>query len=208
MTLGPDGKHRCAAGITVRPDSTREEVTMANKNGEPSLPPRWFMRLFWSTHRRVYRWTGGRIGLWRPGRKGWGAMRVTTIGRRTGKPHPVIVGYFEDGPNLVVLAMNGWGPGEPAWWLNLQAQPDVRVELPDGPRLVTAHAAHGDERARLWARWAEIDKGRRQVPASTGAGALRRPAPTSAVLRRRFDVESTASTSRVGPPTGGGHHLR
>ncbi|MGD9754294.1 MAG: nitroreductase/quinone reductase family protein [Acidimicrobiia bacterium] len=132
---------------------------MANKNGEPSLPPRWFMRLFWSAHRRVYRWTGGRIGLWRPGRKGWGAMRVTTTGRRTGKPHPVIVGYIEDGPNLVVLAMNGWGPGEPAWWLNLQAQPDVRVELPDGPRLVTAHAAHGDERARLWARWAEIDKG-------------------------------------------------
>lgn len=131
----------------------------ANKDDEPSLPPRWFIRLFWSAHRRVYRLTGGRIGLWRPGRKGWGAMRVSTVGRRTGTPHPVIVGYIEDGANLVVLAMNGWGPGEPAWWLNLQAHPDVQVQLPDGPRLVTAHAAQGDERARLWARWAEVDKG-------------------------------------------------
>lgn len=69
-----------------------------------------------------------------------------------------MVGYFEDGPNLVTLAMNGWGEGEPAWWLNLQAHPDVQVDLPDGPRQVTGRAAEGDERERLWARWQEIDK--------------------------------------------------
>ena len=40
-----------------------------------------------------------------------------------------ILGYFEDGPNLVTLAMNGWGAPEPAWWLNLQARPDTVVEL-------------------------------------------------------------------------------
>ena len=131
---------------------------MSNTKVTPRLPPRWFMRLFWFTHRRVYRLTRGHVGLWRPKRKGWGAMRVNTIGRRSGLEHSVMVGYFEDGPNLVVLAMNGWGEGEPAWWLNLQAQPAVRVDLPDGPRQVTAHAAHGDERERLWSRWREIDK--------------------------------------------------
>ena len=68
-----------------------------------------------------------------------------------------MVGYFEDGPNLVTMAMNGWGEGEPAWWLNLQAHPDVKVVLPDGSRLVTGRAAHGAERDRLWARWREID---------------------------------------------------
>jgi hypothetical protein len=36
------------------------------------LPPRWFIRLAWITHRRLYRWTGGRIGLWRPKPGGWG----------------------------------------------------------------------------------------------------------------------------------------
>jgi deazaflavin-dependent oxidoreductase (nitroreductase family) len=85
-------------------------------------------------------------------------MRVTTIGRRTGRGRPVIVGYFEDGPNLVTLAMNGWGDAEPAWWLNLQAHPDVTVDLVDGSRQVTARAAHGDERDRLWDRWRQIDR--------------------------------------------------
>ena len=39
-----------------------------------------------------------------------------------------MVGYFEDGPNLVTMAMNGWADGEPAWWLNLQAHPEVSVD--------------------------------------------------------------------------------
>ena len=61
-------------------------------------------------------------------------MRLKTIGRRTGKERHAILGYFEDGPNLVTMAMNGWGDPEPAWWLNLQAQPETTVELKDGPR--------------------------------------------------------------------------
>ena len=85
-------------------------------------------------------------------------MRLLTIGRRTGRTRSVMVGYFEDGPNLVAMAMNGWGEGEPAWWLNLQARPDARVDLADGPRLVTARAARGAERERLWSHWREIDE--------------------------------------------------
>ena len=69
----------------------------------------------------------------------------------------MIVGYFEDGGNLVTMAMNGWGQGEPAWWLNFQANPDARVDLVEGPRRVRAHAASGDERVRLWDRWRQID---------------------------------------------------
>jgi deazaflavin-dependent oxidoreductase (nitroreductase family) len=69
----------------------------------------------------------------------------------------VILGYIEDGPNLVTLAMNGWADGEPVWWLNLQAHPGARVDLADRPCMVTARAAEGEERSRLWARWREID---------------------------------------------------
>ncbi|CAN5465589.1 nitroreductase/quinone reductase family protein [soil metagenome] len=119
----------------------------------PYLPPRWFVRTAWVVHRAMYRVTGGRRGLWLPKPDKWGAMRVTTVGRRTGKKRSVILGYYEDGANLVTMAMNGWGEGEPAWWLNLQAEPDATVILADGRRTVRASVAVGAERARLWERW-------------------------------------------------------
>ena len=124
----------------------------------PRLPPRWFIRTFWAAQRVVYSATGGRFGLQtaKPGHQGM--MRVRTVGRRSGKERAAIVSYFEDGPDLVTMAMNGWADAEPAWWLNLQAQPDVTVDLPGGSRPVHAHAANPDERPRLWARWAELDK--------------------------------------------------
>jgi deazaflavin-dependent oxidoreductase (nitroreductase family) len=139
------------------------------------LPPRWFMHVFWQIHRGLYRLTGGRVGIWRPKPDGWGTLRLTTIGRRTGQERSVMVGYFEDGPNLVTMAMNGWGEGEPAWWLNLQAHPDVKVDLVDGPRNVTGRAAQDGERERMWARWGEIDE-------NLDAYAARRSTETAVVI--------------------------
>jgi deazaflavin-dependent oxidoreductase (nitroreductase family) len=121
------------------------------------LPPRWFVRLAWSTHRGLYRVTGGRVGLRRAKANRWGMMRLTTTGRRTGQGRSVILGYFDDGSNLVTMAMNGWADGEPAWWLNLQAQPEASVDLAGGGRAVRGRAAEGEERSRLWDRWREID---------------------------------------------------
>ncbi|SEM72608.1 nitroreductase family deazaflavin-dependent oxidoreductase [Cryobacterium sp. TMT1-3] len=122
------------------------------------LPPRWFIKLAWKVHRGLYRATGGRRGLWPARVDKWGTLRLTTIGRRSGQERPVIVGYLDDGPNLVTMAMNGWGEGEPAWWLNLQAHPEADVQLAHGPRRVVAHAATGAERDRLWDRWRTLDK--------------------------------------------------
>jgi len=125
----------------------------AARQRTPKLPPRLFVRVAWVVHRAIYRFTRGRRGLWRPKADAFGTMRLNTIGRRSGQPRVAIVGYYEDGPNLVTLAMNGWADGEPAWWLNLQAQPDTLVELKDGPRAVRGRAAVGEERDRLWAGW-------------------------------------------------------
>jgi deazaflavin-dependent oxidoreductase (nitroreductase family) len=126
---------------------------------EGSLPPRWFVRVAWMVHRALYRVTGGRIGLRPSSDVRWGMMRLHTVGRRTGIERTAILGYFEDGPDLVTMAMNGWADPEPAWWLNLQANPDTVVELADGTRAVHARAAEPHERPRLWARWATYDKG-------------------------------------------------
>ena len=126
----------------------------ATTQPEVRTPPRFLIRIFWLLHRAAYRLSGGRFGLSRPEAGGrFGMMRLATVGRRSGKPRLAIVGYYEDGPNLVTLAMNGWGEAEPAWWLNLQANPDSTVDLADGSRAVRARAAAGEERERLWARF-------------------------------------------------------
>ena len=133
------------------------EATRSQKS--TFLPPRWFMRSFWAVQRAVYSITGGRLGLRRATDDRWGMMRLRTVGRRTGHERTAILGYFEDGADLVTMATNGWADAEPAWWLNLQAHPDTLVDLPGGTCAVHAHAADEDERPRLWARWAEYDKG-------------------------------------------------
>ena len=139
------------------------------------------MRLAWRAHRALYRITRGHVGLWRPKPQGWGTLRLTTTGRRTGRARSVIIGYIEDGPDLVGLAMNGWADGEPAWWLNLQAHPDATVVLRDGPRRVRARAAQGEERSRLWDRWREVGEG------LDGYAALRSSETAVVILAPRSD---------------------
>jgi deazaflavin-dependent oxidoreductase (nitroreductase family) len=135
--------------------------TTTNPTRTAPLPPRWFIRGAWLIHRALYNVTGGRLGLRTPTAQKWGMMRLFTTGRRSGMQRIAILAYFMDGPNIVTMAMNGWGEPEPAWWLNLLAQPDVVVELPDGPRPVRGRAATAEERPRLWERWAEYN-GRNQ----------------------------------------------
>ena len=105
-------------------------------------------------------------------------LRLTTIGRRSGQSRVAIVGYYEDGPNLVTLAMNGWGEKEPAWWLNLQARPETTVEIPGETRPVRARAAVGAERDRLWATFRDYPGWGDDI----GALANRRPTETAVVV--------------------------
>jgi deazaflavin-dependent oxidoreductase (nitroreductase family) len=110
-------------------------------------------------------------------------MHLTTTGRRTGQERSVILGYLDDGPNVVTMAMNGWASGEPAWWLNLQANPEASVDLSDGQRTVTGRAAQGEERSRLWERWRELDT-------NLDAYAALRSAETAVViLEPSFDAD-------------------
>ena len=115
------------------------------------------------------------MGLWPPKPNRWGTMRLTTMGRRSGKERSVILGYYEDGPNLVTMAMNGWAEAEPAWWLNLQAHPDAKVELSDGSRAIRGRAAPADEHERLWARFREMGD-------ELDGYATRRPSGTAVVV--------------------------
>jgi deazaflavin-dependent oxidoreductase (nitroreductase family) len=121
------------------------------------LPPRWFIRFFWVMHRAVYSVTAGRLGLRNAKPDAWGMLRLRTIGRRTGEERVAILGYIEDGADMVTLAMNGWADPEPAWWLNLQAHPEATVDIRGGSVPVIGRAAAGEERDRLWAKWDSLD---------------------------------------------------
>jgi len=135
LAVGVDGRQ--APSETTQ---GREAVGIAG--GKARLPPRWFIKTFWDAHRRIVRASRGRRGLWPPRPGKWGALRLTTTGRRSGEPRSVILGYYEDGPNLVSMAMNGWGAAEPAWWLNLQSDPQ------GGRRVGRRDPAPGGRQAR------------------------------------------------------------
>jgi F420H(2)-dependent quinone reductase len=140
--------------------------------------PHWLIRTIWFVHRRAYATTGGRFGLRTPAASRWGMLRLTTVGRRTGRSRVAILGFIEDGPNIVVPAMNGWMDPEPAWWLNLRAHPQATITLPGGKtRDVVARAAQAGERERLWR--ALVDLG---TAAYTDANAATRSRETAIVV--------------------------
>ena len=164
--------------MTHRPHFRSVRSMNATTTTEPSgfLPPRWVIRSAWKIHKALYRWSGGRFGL-RPAKGDtYGLAELTTTGRRSGLERTVMIGYYEDGDDLVTMAMNGWGAPEPAWWLNLQATPEATLTTVDGEMSVVGRAAKpGEERDRLWTRWQEIDKG-------LDGYAARRPTETAVVI--------------------------
>jgi deazaflavin-dependent oxidoreductase (nitroreductase family) len=99
-------------------------------------------------HRLLYRLSGGRIG----GRM-WDlpVVLLTTTGRRSGKARTVPLCSLRDGDDVVVIASYGGLDRPPAWWLNLEANPQAELLSGREHHAVTARTAGPDERARLWA---------------------------------------------------------
>ena len=181
-----------------------EEVVMSDDQGTkaPWLPPRWFIRLAWSVHRGLYRVTGSRVGLWRPREHRWGTLRLTATGRRTGQQRSVILAYFEDGPNLVGVAMNGWG-GAPLPGGSTSGRTRTRQSIwsTDGGWCAAA-SPPTTSGTRLWPRWREADKLRRPRCAaivrndSGGAGTQIGGQLRSTACMRCQSRETTAAVRR------------
>jgi F420H(2)-dependent quinone reductase len=105
-------------------------------------------RYLGALHRLLYRASGGRIG----GRF-WNLpiILLTTTGRSTGKQRTVPLCSYRDGDDVVVIASYGGLDRPPAWWLNLEANPQAELQTGRARRTVTARNASPEERARLWA---------------------------------------------------------
>ena len=106
---------------------------------------------FWSSwHQAVYRVTGG-TALNRL--LGMTVVQLTTIGRRTGEPRSTMLTapIVEDGL-IVLVASNGGDERDPQWYLNILADPTVRVTVDGAVHSMTARIATGSERLALWQR--------------------------------------------------------
>jgi F420H(2)-dependent quinone reductase len=106
-----------------------------------------FDRLF-KGHVALYRATGGLVGHRFPGVPPM--LLLDHVGARSGKRRTTPLVYISDGANLVLVASKGGHPKDPAWFHNLMANPDARVQV--GSRRASVHARRATpaERVRLW----------------------------------------------------------
>jgi F420H(2)-dependent quinone reductase len=97
----------------------------------------------------LYRLTGGRVG---GSLDGTPVLLLNTTGRKSGELRTAPVAYLDDGERQIVIGSNAGHKNEPAWSLNLKANPEAEVEIGRKRRPVRARSAEGEERAELWRR--------------------------------------------------------
>ncbi len=103
--------------------------------------------LFGQEHVDRYIETGGADGHeWRDTY----CLLLTTIGRKTGQSRITPLIYGTHGDDFLVVASKGGAPEHPAWYRNLEANPDVKVQVKDDVFDAVARTAGDDERAELW----------------------------------------------------------
>ena len=112
-------------------------------------PPDLALKAMNAGHRLLIKLTGGKVGH---SAMGMPVVELTTTGRRSGAPRTVLLTAPVHGDRTyVVVASRGGDDRHPAWFLNLQANPDVRVAVQGGPPVpMRARIAGPQERARLW----------------------------------------------------------
>jgi deazaflavin-dependent oxidoreductase (nitroreductase family) len=144
---------------------------MASTNSPPELPS-WIQN-----HISRYLATDGADGyLWDAslgGGKGLvPTLLLTTIGRKSGRALTLPLIFGRSGSNYVVVASKGGAPAHPAWYINLQANPEVQVQVKAEKFKARAYTADGAERATLWPMMVDIygpytqyqTKTERQIP--------------------------------------------
>lgn len=107
-------------------------------------------------HSAVFRRTNGKFGGTLAGGP---VLLLITRGRKTGQRRTTPLLYLRDGEDYVIVASNGGTPKDPAWWLNLQANPESEIELEERMIRVRAERASTEEKTRLWPDLVEMYSG-------------------------------------------------
>ena len=114
------------------------------------MPPTILFKVVNAVHRPLFRLTKGKVG----GRGlGMPVLVLTTIGRKSGNERSaMLTSPLQIGESVVLVASRGGDDRNPDWYYNLQADPNVRVEMDGVTRPMTARVADAAEKAELWPR--------------------------------------------------------
>jgi deazaflavin-dependent oxidoreductase (nitroreductase family) len=115
-----------------------------------------FDRLF-KGHVALYRLTGGVIGHRFPGAPPM--LLLDHVGAKTGRLRTTPLAYITDGDRYVIVASKGGHPKHPAWFHNVLASPDVRIQVGARRMTVRGREANAGERKRLWPKVVEAYRG-------------------------------------------------
>ena len=104
-------------------------------------------RLFGQEHVDRYLATDGEEGHdW----EGTQTLILTTTGRRSGEPRVLPLIYGRQGDDYLLVASKGGAPQHPGWYLNLQANPEVEVQVKGERFRARARTATPEEKVELW----------------------------------------------------------
>jgi deazaflavin-dependent oxidoreductase (nitroreductase family) len=81
---------------------------------------------------------------------------LTTTGRKSGEPRDSPLYFHRDGDKVIVAASKGGSDKNPMWYLNLKADPKVKVQIKDEVMHLTAREATVEERAIYWPKLVEM----------------------------------------------------
>lgn len=104
-------------------------------------------RLFGDEHVRQYEATSGKVG------HDWNDTSVLilhTRGRKSGETRKNPLIYGRDGDDYLIVASKGGAAEDPGWYKNLEANPEVTIQVWDQIIPVTARTATREEKQRLW----------------------------------------------------------
>lgn len=84
------------------------------------------------------------------------ALLLTTTGRKSGQRRRTALYFGENDGRYLLVASDGGSAGHPAWYLNLEANPEVEVQLGAEVFAARARTAGPDEKPALWKQMAEM----------------------------------------------------
>jgi deazaflavin-dependent oxidoreductase (nitroreductase family) len=116
--------------------------------------------LYGAEHIRNYRETDGEYGHdWKQGSS---VLLLTTTGRRSGEPRTAPLIYGRNGDDYLIVASKGGADDPPTWYVNLQEEPEVEVQVLGDTFRARARTASAEERPALWremtSHWPAYDK--------------------------------------------------
>lgn len=104
--------------------------------------------LFGDEHIQRYRETGGKEGHdWEQGSS---CLLLTTKGRKSGEDRTAPLIYGKSGDDYLLVASKGGADEPPAWYLNLQAEPEVELQVMDEVFKARARDATPEEKPEMW----------------------------------------------------------